>query len=132
MDPVEAAIRAFAAPKRAGRYLSLLGTPRGRARMRATLAHAFELDLRYATRLSGADSLPPAVAKRLRALGAPNVCYCLSENSQIDGRELPLDEALAATVGYQMGTLISCIPGALCYYEGEDSGERYVLQRAAA
>jgi len=27
------------------------------------------------------------------------------------------------------GTLLSCIPGRLGYFEGEDPGERYVLAR---
>ena len=133
MDPMEAAIRAFAAPRRAGRYLALLlGSTRGRARLRATLAHGFELDLRYATRIRGADSAAAAVAARLRTLGAPSKCVCLSENPDLDGLELPLEEAVAATVGHGMGTLISCVPGVLCYYEAEDEGERYVLHRAAA
>jgi hypothetical protein len=35
--------------------------------------------------------------------------------------------ALKEVVGYGMGTLISCIPGRLAYFESED--ERYILQK---
>ena len=129
MDHEEAAIRAFAAPARAGRYLALLGSKRGRKKLRVELAHAFQLDPRYATKVPGAETTPAAIGTRLRALGAPESCHCLSEDTKLDGRELPLAEALAATVGRGMGTLISCVPGALAYYEAEDVNERFVLRR---
>ncbi len=40
---------------------------------------------------------------------------------------MDLGVALSETVGYGMGTVISCIPGQLGYFEGE-SRERYILQ----
>ena len=132
MDHAEAAIRAFAAPDRAARYLALLGSKKGRTKLRADLAHAFYLDPRYAIRVPGAEATPSAIAAKLRSFGAPESCHCLSEDAQLDGRELPLEQALAATVGRGMGTLISCVAGALAYYEAEDANERYVLRRAAA
>ena len=132
MHPEESSIRAFAAPDRTERYLTLLGSLRGRAKLRAALAHSFELDMRYASRVQSADATPLAIERLLRSLGAPETCHCLSESSELDGRELPLSQALTAVIGQGMGTLISCIPGALGYFEGEDAGERYVLRRAAA
>ena len=132
MHPEEASVRAFAAPDRSERYLTLLRSVRGRAKLRAALAHGFELDKRYATRVPSAEATPLAVERLLRHLGAPEICHCLSESTELDGRELPLSQALTAVIGQGMGTLISCIPGALAYFEGEDAGERYVLRRAAA
>jgi len=38
-----------------------------------------------------------------------------------------LQTALEKTIGYQMGTFISCIPGKLAYFEDEDG--RYILER---
>jgi hypothetical protein len=40
---------------------------------------------------------------------------------------LGLEIALKETVGRQMGTFISCIPGKLAYFEDEDG--RYILER---
>jgi len=37
-------------------------------------------------------------------------------------------DALKSVVGYGMGTVISCIPGRLGYFEGEFR-ERYILQK---
>jgi len=39
------------------------------------------------------------------------------------------EEALGEVVGRQMGTFLSCIPGRLAYFEGEDMGFRWVLER---
>jgi hypothetical protein len=35
--------------------------------------------------------------------------------------------ALELVIGSGLGTVISCIPGKLAYYEGELPGDRYVL-----
>ena len=128
----ESSIRAFAAPERVERYLTLLRSARGRTKLRSTLAHGFELDLRFARQLAGADATPIAVERLLRSLGAPDTCHCLSEDVKLDGRDLALHDALFAVIGHGMGTLISCIPGELGYFEGEDRGAHYVLRRAAA
>jgi hypothetical protein len=47
----------------------------------------------------------------------------MSENSELDGREVELEAALKETVGAQMGTLISCVPGRLGYFEAVLQGE---------
>ena len=55
--------------------------------------------------------------------------YVTSENAKLDGREMELEAALKETVGYQMGTLISCVRGRLAYFEDEDGG--WILERVA-
>jgi hypothetical protein len=40
---------------------------------------------------------------------------------------MPLDQALKATVGNGIGTILSCIPGKLAYFEDEE--ERFILHR---
>jgi hypothetical protein len=49
--------------------------------------------------------------------------------SDLDGGWMDLQDALDWTVATGTGTLISCIPGELAYYEGEDINLRYILQR---
>jgi len=53
----------------------------------------------------------------------------MSENPEIDGRDLPLRDALSKTVAMDAGTLISCIPGKLAYFEMEGFDGRYILER---
>lgn len=63
----------------------------------------------------------------LKSKGAGNVCQVISEYGEIDGKEMPLDEALEEIVGRSMGTFLSCIEGRLAYFEDED--ERWILER---
>lgn len=129
-DHAPALLNAFVRPERRARYLGLLASAKGRAKLRAQLAHFRDLDPRYATPVSGGQTAA-AIAQLLAGKGAPAVCYVLSEDADLDGREMPLADALAAVVGRGMGTFLSCVPGWLAYFEGEEPGERFVLERRA-
>jgi hypothetical protein len=121
----EATIRAFILPERRPRYLEQLGAPRRRAKFRLRLAHCHDLDRRFAT---------PAcdvTAAELRDLGAPEQCHLISESPELDGREMPLSEALAEIHFQYFGTIVCCIPGRLAYYHGEDGQRQYLLVRNA-
>jgi hypothetical protein len=71
---------------------------------------------------------PDSIYAILRGLGAPDTCYLISEDRNFDGKEMGLLLALKEIVGGGMGTMISCLPGRLGYFEGELK-ERYILQR---
>lgn len=68
------------------------------------------------------------VYQLLRSKGAGETCWAISEDSAIDGRELELRIALEKIMGSGMGTILSCIPGKLALFEGED--ETLLLERA--
>ena len=121
--------RNFINPKKRDRYLSLLDTPKGRSKVVHGLDHCEDIDRRYANQLPVNQQNPNAIEKILRQKGAPEVCHVMSANPEIDGKDMPLGEALKKTIGMGMGTLISCIPGRLAYFEYEDAGERYILER---
>jgi hypothetical protein len=71
---------------------------------------------------------PDSIYAILRGLGAPDTCYLISEDRNFDGKEMELLAALKEVVGGGMGTVISCLPGRLGYFEGEVR-ERYILQK---
>jgi hypothetical protein len=125
-----ALVRAFIAPARRERYLGLLGSARGREKLRRAIAHCHDLDSRFAHALPGGVHAPTEIAALLRAKGAPTECVLLAEDAALDGRCVPLEEALAAVIGRGMGAFVSCVPGKLGFYEGEEPGVRYLLERA--
>ncbi len=129
MDHSAAIISAFIRPDRAPRYLALLGKPGGREKLRTKLAHLADLDPRFTQPLAVPEAKPDNLERLLKSNGAPATCYCLSENDDLDGKELPLAAALEQVVGYGMGTFVSCVPGRLAYFEGEELRERYLLMR---
>jgi len=130
MNHEEATIRAFIRHNRQERCLRFLSDPKRRKRFTAELAHFRELDAKYALRIPPNQQNPASVLKLLVSMGAVSKGWIISENSDLDGQEMELDAALKETIGRGMGTIISCIPGRLAYFEDEDG--RYILQRSAA
>lgn len=94
----------------------------------AMLDHDVRLDPRHSRHLAGSASHSEAIGEALLKLGAPALCHVLG-GRDIDGREMPLREALHAVVGGGFGAFMSCIPRRLGFFEYEDAGERYLLTR---
>lgn len=121
--------RNFIVPEKRARYLSLLESKNGRKKILNGLNHCRDLDPRFATRIPDNQSSIESIELILRQKGAPDMCYLMSDNPDIDGQEMPLPEALSKTVGLDAGTLVSCIPGKLAYFEMEAFDGRYMLER---
>ena len=97
--------------------------------VRSLLDHAVRLDPRFAHHLTGSDAFSGPVEAKLRERGAPATCYVISADDDLDGREIPLREALDAIIGTGNGAFVSCIPGRLGFYEYEDMNSSYLLSR---
>ena len=122
-------VRNFIVPKKRARYLSLLESKSGRKKILNGFNHCRDLDPRSAWRIPTNQSSTESIAVILLRKCAPHTCYVMSDNPDIDGREMSLTEALSKTVGMDAGTLVSCIPGKLGYFEMEGSDGRYILER---
>ena len=125
-------LRPFLASRWRSRYDGVRPGSRRRAELFNKLCHSYAevLDWRYARPAAGAD-----LVKELRGLGAAAGCYCLCGPSELDGREVPLAEAVAALAGRGLPLLLVCRPDALAYFEPEyesGAGQRYILRRPAA
>ena len=127
------AVAELLAPERRTRWREFLakGTRPARNKALSILHHGPVIDERFAARVPAAQAPHGAawVLGELRRRGAPDLCYVISTDGELDGRSMPLVAALECVYGVTMGAIISCIPGRLAYYEGEDRGERYILDR---
>ena len=121
--------RAFVVPEKRARYLSLLESQRGRKKLLNGLNHCHDLDPRFAKLISSNEQSEQSIANLLMQKGAPDKCHVMSDNPDIDNREMSLTDALSKTVAMDSGTLISCIPGKLAYFEMEGFDGRYILER---
>lgn len=110
------------------RFRESLAPAKRRDTLRSQLPHVTHLDSRFATPVP--EQRAGELGMQLREKGAGEHCYLLSEDPDLDGRELPLDEALAAIVdgGSRHATFVSCLPGRLAYFQGAEPGERFVLE----
>jgi hypothetical protein len=124
----EAVVKAFVEPSRQERFLGFLADPKRRPKFTDELAHRRSrfLNFKFFKSIPASQQNPAALFALLKRLGAGDACWVISEGD-LDGREVDLLVALEEVVGAGMGTLISCVPGHLAYFESED--ERYVLQR---
>ena len=130
MNEHERGFLAFLAEPTRGRLETLLELgPKRRRDVRDLLHHSVRLDPRFAEHLAGADAFPEPAEAMLRKRGAPYTCYVLAGNKDLDGREMPLGEALQAIIGMGDGAFVSCIPGRLGFYEYEDMKSSYLLSR---
>jgi hypothetical protein len=127
MNHEEEFVRAFIVPTKRERYLEMVRKPKKRIKFLAELAHFNSLNPKYEVKLRPRDQNPTDVAALLRSKGAGPTCQVTAEWSLLDGREMKLEEALKETIGAQMGTIISCVPGKLAFFENEDY--RVILQR---
>jgi hypothetical protein len=127
MNHEEAVVKAFIIPVRQERYLEFLESPKKRAKFIAQLAHFKHLNPKFVVGIPGNQQNPSSLLKLLLGKGAGTKCWVISENSELDGQEMDLETALKETIGRQMGTFISCVPGKLAYFEDEDG--RHILER---
>ena len=97
--------------------------------VRALLDHSVRLHPLSCKHLTGSEADARSVADTLRKLGAPPTCFVVSADSNLDGREMPLGDALNSIVAKGNGAFVSCIPGRLGFYEYEDMKSSYLLTR---
>lgn len=123
-------MRAFIVADRRVKYLEALPNPKRRSKVLDRLNHHIDdIDSKYRISVSPEQHTASAIEKLLRSRGAPSQCHVMSSSTRLDGREMLLSDALKDVIGYQMGTLISCIPGQLAFYESEELKTRYILER---
>jgi hypothetical protein len=127
----ECVIRAFIQRTKQERFLEFIASPKNRKKFTASLAHFRWFDQRFATpipwkvdpklklweqHVQGAEN----IYRLLKSKGAGVTCWVISEDPEIDGRELDLKAALEHVNGRQIGTILSCVPGKLAYFQSED------------
>lgn len=122
-------VRNFIISAKRDRYLSLLETAKGRRKLTGAFDHCSDLDMRYAKLIPANQQYVEAIEEMLKGSGAPDECHVMSSNPAMDNQNIALHTALSETVGQGAGTLISCIPGKLAYFEFGDVSERYILER---
>jgi hypothetical protein len=109
------------------RYVEFLTTPKRRRKLLAQLPHFKHWNPLYCVQILPSHQHPNEILELLTMKGAGPTCWVISEDSDLDAREMGLRDALKETIGQGMGTILSCVPGKLAYFEDEE--DRYILQR---
>lgn len=127
MDHEYQTIRSFVSRKKRARYLEFVADSRTRTKFTHALAHFRDIDARYRIPIPPSRQNPREIERILKSKGAFTFCHAITENTNLDGKDIYLKEALEEIVGRGMGAILSCIPGRLAFMETED--ERFILER---
>ncbi len=123
-------VRAFIQRSRQDRCLFLLEHAKRRRDFTKELAHFKLLEDRYSQPVSSSiANSAPGMVSLLRQKGAGATVWIISEDPKMDATELPLDEAMQQTWGSFIGTILSCVPGKLAFFHGEEMKSERILER---
>ena len=124
-------VEAFVTSAKRQRLLDFFGSEKNRWKGLLELQHFHPdiIDARWAQPVARIDSTPEIISRRLRQKGAPDDCYVFSNGTALDRRFMPLDDALREVHGVCRGTIVSCVPGELAFFEGELFPDEHILQR---
>lgn len=117
----EEIIRLFVRKDRKERYLFMLARPDRRDEIVGALHGQIEFDPRFCTALPHALD-PKYLCGIMKEKGAGEYAYVMSNIEDMDGRVLPLLDALQNTVDATIGTIVYCFEGQVAYYESDDAG----------
>ena len=127
-------VESFVQRGRRERVLYELGSSKKRQDFFEKLCHNFLeiLEPKFMLPIERAYSEPEDIYSLLRGRGAQGSGSILSFYSELDGLEMPLDEALKQVVGRGFPSIICCLQGRLAYFEAEQVAgppPRYILAR---
>jgi hypothetical protein len=119
----------FFVPSKRERYAEMISKPKKRAKFLTESDHFKSLDPRYVVLIAASQQNPEGSASILTKEGAPQSCWVTSSHRDLDEKQMYLLKALKKIVGGQRGTFLTCIPGKLAYFEGEEMWDRCLLER---
>ena len=124
----EQLVKAFFLKIRRNRYLDGLADPRKRRKFTNEFCHFKHLDPQRMIAILPSQQNPSGIHRLLQQYGAPEECWVVSDESELDGRRMKLQQVLDEIVGRTFATFLCCIDGKLAYFENEDG--RWILHRA--
>lgn len=111
------------------RLKNLLKSKKGRKKIRESLPHSLIFNPAFIKNIPANQQTKKNITKLLITKNAPPTCYLISEHTSLDRKTMNLEDAINTIVGSGISTIISCIPGKLAYYEGEDLNDRFILEK---
>jgi hypothetical protein len=117
-------IKAFLTPT-----IGFLTSKKGRMKLLDKLYHFDDFDPTCIVELSAACNSANGLIAELRRRGATDEVYVMSVAEELDGVSGPIEDVIQEVFESVEGTIVSCLPGTLAYYEGEAPNNRFILHR---
>lgn len=120
-------IKSFIVKEKQERFLLLTKGKKSRNKLRLLLAHKISLNIEKITPLKKEDDNIESIYEKLKNLGSPDNCHLICESIKFDNKNMKLRNAIEELYYTDYGCVISCIPGKLAYFQGEDVFNRAIL-----
>ena len=129
----EVFINTFVQKNRRERALLELGSDSRRDRFLNRLCHDYAgvFDTRHLQPIPKQENEVVLLKGLWKSRGA-KTCYVISSNPDVDGRDVLLEDAMKATMGFGSPSILICRPDSLAYFEAEQvkgPPPRYLLVR---
>jgi len=121
-----AGLAQFLDKKSARRFGKLAAIPKRRHDIADMLCHKFWPESKYI--IDCAKATKDEILLQLRQLKSPENVFVFGA-SCVPGMVMNLSDAVSEIYGYAAGQIVSCVPGKLAFFEGEDIGDRMILCR---
>ncbi|SMB79803.1 hypothetical protein SAMN00120144_4226 [Hymenobacter roseosalivarius DSM 11622] len=118
-------IQRFINKSKQARYIQFVTSSKNRPKFIADLSRVGFLQEGAFDKVMGIEEEVIRQALQLHGI-ADSTCYVISENARLDTQTLAISEALRATVGQGMGTILVFGNADLVYYECETRNIRYI------
>ncbi len=115
-------------PRIKERCMCLFKSLKSRKKFIQKLPHHNVFNDRYKHKIESSKDTVENILATLRSKKAPDTCYVISADPELDRKIMTLEDALHKIHCYTMGSIICCIPGKLLYYEEEMIGDRYYIE----
>jgi hypothetical protein len=126
MDHEQAFVSVFVVPEKRTRYAEFLPKPKRRGEITGRFCHFFDFVPALAKQV--ARGTASELAPLLRARGAGDIAHVIGGRDEIDGQDLPLEQAIDDALADPSGVVVSCVPGRLALYIQEfPPGDTFIL-----
>ena len=122
-------INGFVVNRKRERYVTFLRSPKRRREFLRQLYHFHDFEPAFMVPFAPAHESADRLVAELQRYGAPDSCYVISVDPNLDGITDRLSAIIPRVYARIEGTIVSCIPGRLAYYEGEPPDNRFILTR---
>src|SRR5215217_7507022 len=127
MDHEQAFVSVFVLPEKRTRYAEFLPKPKRRVEITNRFSHFFDFVPALAKQV--ARGTAAELAPMLRARGAGDTAHVIGGRDEIDGQDLPLEQAIDDALVDPRGVVVSCVPGRLALYIQEfPPGDTFILR----
>lgn len=122
-------IKSFIIANKQNRMIELLSNKKRRYKILSEIYHFKHLDPKYSYKIPPDLQTSKQLYELLIKKGALDICYIISPDQRYDMKEIELNKIIEIIINAKISAFISCVPGQLGYFEGENPGERYILER---